>query len=74
MPLASALAEIVREVDDVRVDSVRFDASRGELSVSALYSGFGDFERLRRAAEAAAWCWKTAARVRARRAYQLNLR
>ena len=52
LPLASALAEIVREVDDVRVDSVRFDASRGELSVSALYSGFGDFERLRRAAEA----------------------
>lgn len=52
LPLASALADMMRDVDEVRVDSVRFDASRGELSVSALYSGFGDFERLRSAAEA----------------------
>lgn len=52
LPLASALADMMRDVDDVRVDSVRYDASRGELSVSALYSGFGDFERLRSAAEA----------------------
>ena len=52
LPLASALADMMRDVDEVRVDSVRYDASRGELSVSALYSGFGDFERLRSAAEA----------------------
>ena len=52
LPLAAALADILRDVEAVRVNSVRFDASRGELSVSAEYSGFGDFERLRSAAEA----------------------
>ena len=52
LPLASALAGVLDDVDGVRVDSLRYDASRGELSVTALYSGFGDFERLRQAAEA----------------------
>ena len=52
LPLASVLSEVLSDVDGVRVDSLRYDASRGELSVTALYSGFGDFERLRQAAEA----------------------
>lgn len=52
LPLASMLAGVLEDVDGVRVDSLRYDASRGELSVTALYSGFGDFERLRQAAEA----------------------
>ena len=51
LPLASVLSQIVADVEGVRVDSLRYDASRGELSVTALYSGFGDFERLRNAAE-----------------------
>ena len=52
LPLATVLSETLSDVDGVRVDSLRYDASRGELSVTALYSGFGDFERLRMAAEA----------------------
>jgi general secretion pathway protein L len=52
LPLASMLAGVLEDVDGVRVDSLRYDASRGELSVTALYSGFGDFERLRQGAEA----------------------
>lgn len=52
LPLASVLAQVISDVDGVQVDSLRYDASRGELSVTALYSGFGDFERLRQAAEA----------------------
>jgi len=52
LPLASMLAGVLEDVDGVRVDSLRYDASRGELSVTALYSGFGDFERLRQDAEA----------------------
>ena len=50
--MASVLASLLSDVEGVRVDSLRYDASRGELSVTALYSGFGDFERLRQAAEA----------------------
>lgn len=52
LPLASALADILDNQDRVRVDAIRYDASRGELSVTALYTGFGDFEALRTAAEA----------------------
>jgi len=52
LPLASALADILEDQERVRVDAVRYDASRGALSVTALYSGFGDFEALRSAAQA----------------------
>ena len=50
--LASALSAILADVDGVRVDSLRYDAERGGLAVSALYADFGDFEALRAAAEA----------------------
>jgi general secretion pathway protein L len=52
LDLASALAAILSEVEGVRVDSVRYDAERGGLAVSALYADFGDFEALRASAEA----------------------
>ncbi|MCP2671955.1 type II secretion system protein GspL [Maricaulaceae bacterium EIL42A08] len=52
LDLAAALARIVDGNDDVRVDSIRYDADRGVLSVSALYAGFDDFEALRVAADA----------------------
>ena len=51
LQLSAALADIVGETDTVRIDSVRYDVERGTLSVSALYSGFGDFEVLRAAAQ-----------------------
>jgi len=50
--LSGALADILADQDRVRVDAVRYDASRGELAVTALYTGFGDFEALRLAAQA----------------------
>jgi len=52
LPLASALAGIAAETDSVRVDGLRYDAARGALIVSAVYSDFADFEALRAAAEA----------------------
>lgn len=52
LQLTGALATLLSEVDSVRVDSVRFDAERGGLAVSALYADFGDFEALSAAAEA----------------------
>lgn len=52
LPLASALSGIVSETDRVRVDGLRYDAARGALVVSAVYSDFADFEALRAAAEA----------------------
>lgn len=51
LQLASALSSILENVDGVRVDSLRYDAERGGLAVSALYADFGDFEALRAAAE-----------------------
>lgn len=52
LQLSAALSAILTDVDGVRVDSIRYDADRGGLSVSALYADFGDFEALRAAAEA----------------------
>lgn len=52
LELTGALSEMLRDVDGVRVDSIRYDAERGGLAVSALYADFGDFEALRAAAEA----------------------
>lgn len=52
LELSAALSAILADVDGVRLDSMRYDAERGGLSVSALYREFGDFEALRAAAEA----------------------
>ncbi len=52
LELAAALSQIMMEADDVRIDALRYDSSRGALSVSALYRDFDDFEALRMAAEA----------------------
>jgi general secretion pathway protein L len=52
LDLSAALSAILSDVEGVRVDSIRYDAERGGLAVSALYGDFGDFEALRAAAEA----------------------
>jgi general secretion pathway protein L len=52
LDLSAALSAILADVDGVRVDSIRYDAERGGLAVSALYADFGDYEALRAAAEA----------------------
>ncbi len=51
LELAAALARIMADNEEVRIDSLRYDADRGVLSVSALYAGFDDFDALRAAAE-----------------------
>ena len=50
LPLMAGLAEIAETVENVRIDAVRYDAARGGLSVSAVYSSFEDYEALRQAA------------------------
>lgn len=52
LTLAAALAEVAAETEAVRIDSVRYSAERGGLSVSAAYRDFADFERFRAVAEA----------------------
>ena len=42
----AALAELTEGSETVRIDHVRFDRARGELSVSALYTDFADFDAL----------------------------
>ena len=51
LDLSAALAAVMDGNETVRIDALRYDADRGTLSVSALYSGFDDFEALRLAAE-----------------------
>ncbi|MEO1038494.1 MAG: type II secretion system protein GspL [Pseudomonadota bacterium] len=51
LELASGLARLLEEVEEIQVNTLRFDAQRGALSVSAAYQDFSDFERLREAAE-----------------------
>lgn len=46
LQLTAALAELVAENDRVRIDRLRFDQARGELSVSAIYTDFSDFDGL----------------------------
>jgi len=46
LQLMAALAELTAENEAVRVDHVRYDQARSELSVSALYSDFADFDAL----------------------------
>ena len=52
LQLMAALSELTAENDSVRIDHVRFDRARATLSVSALYSGFSDFDALNARAEA----------------------
>ena len=52
LDLSAGLAALVAEQDSVEVTAMRYDAVRGALQVSARYSGFDDFERLRTRAEA----------------------
>jgi general secretion pathway protein L len=51
LDLAAALAQLTDGEDAVAVTALRYDAARGALQVSARYSGFDDFERLRARAE-----------------------
>lgn len=53
LDLSAGLAALVADQDSVEVTAMRYDAVRGALQVSARYSGFDDFERLRTRAEAA---------------------
>ncbi|MGK0265820.1 MAG: general secretion pathway protein L [Maricaulis sp.] len=46
LQLTAALAELVAQNERVRIDHLRFDQARGELSVSAIYSDFSDFDAL----------------------------
>ena len=46
LQLMAALAELTEGSETVRIDHVRFDRARGELSVSALYTDFADFDAL----------------------------
>lgn len=52
LQLTAALTALVEDNERVRVENIRFDQSRGELRVSAVYSEFADFDAL--SAEAAA--------------------
>lgn len=52
LDLAAALAGVAEEAEAVRIESVRYSAERGGLSVTASYPDFADFERFRVAAEA----------------------
>jgi len=51
LDLAAALGRLTGGEDGVEVTAMRYDAARGALQVSARYSGFDDFERLRARAE-----------------------
>ena len=46
LQLMAGLTELTADSDSIRIDHVRFDRSRAELSVSALYSDFSDFDAL----------------------------
>jgi|GEM_PF-1142852 len=51
LDLAAGLAQLTEGEDAVAVTALRYDAARGALQVSARYSGFDDFERLRARAD-----------------------
>jgi general secretion pathway protein L len=55
LTLLSALQQQLTELGDLKVDSLRFDASRTELRFSANAAGFQLFERLKTALEAAGY-------------------
>lgn len=50
LTLSAALADLTRENDRIRIDHLRFDRSRAELTVSAIYTEFSDFDALSRQA------------------------
>ncbi|WP_019960058.1 type II secretion system protein GspL [Woodsholea maritima] len=51
LDLAARLQTLLSDIDTITIQSLRFDGQSGDLRVSALYSDFSDFERLRAAAE-----------------------
>lgn len=51
LDLAARLQSLLSDIDTITIQSLRFDGQSGDLRVSALYSDFSDFERLRAAAE-----------------------
>lgn len=52
LALADLLAASVRDVENIRVESIRYNDTRAEISAEILLEDFGDAERLRSAAEA----------------------
>jgi general secretion pathway protein L len=50
LALATAVAELTRSVDSVRIDTLRYDRALNVLNVSARYADFSDFEALNAAA------------------------
>lgn len=46
LQLSAALTELVAEDERVRIDSLRYDQTRDELRVSALFTEFADFDAL----------------------------
>ena len=46
LQLMAALGELTSGNERVRIDHVRFDQARSELSVSAIYTDFADFDAL----------------------------
>lgn len=52
LELSAALSRILSETEAVQLESLRYDGSRGALSVTARYRDFADFEALQAAAEA----------------------
>lgn len=48
--LSARLAQLLEDVPEMQIESLRFEAERGVLAVTARYREFGDFERLRAAA------------------------
>lgn len=53
LELAAALGAVAAASESVQLESVRYSAERGGLSVTATYPDFADFEAFRAAAEAA---------------------
>ncbi len=51
LSLAAALVSLTEDNERVRIEHLRFDQSRGELRVSAIYTDFADFDALSAAAE-----------------------
>ena len=50
LTLSAALADLTRDNDRIRIDHLRFDRNRAELTVSAIYTEFSDFDALGRQA------------------------
>jgi len=49
--LATVLSSILQDQDRIQIETLRYDAEQGVLSVTARYAGFDDFEVLRASAQ-----------------------